>query len=80
MDINGERPVTGEGDEARKVVQLFPRDKRYSATTYAAPTPAVQTANDFATAAFGNAAIGLERRSLRMIELGGRCAVRALGA
>lgn len=78
MHPEWKRPVTGGGDEAQKVVQLFSRGERYSATTEDQAVPA-QTHEDFACAAFGNARAGVEYGSLRLLELAGRCARSALG-
>jgi hypothetical protein len=41
--------------------------------------PGEQTRDDLVFAAYGNARTGLECQSLRMIELAGRCALRAMG-
>lgn len=73
MTMEARWPAIRRDDGPRIAVQLG-TGERYSTTTNNPPT---QTRDDLVRAALVNAAIGLERRSLRMIEIAGRAAAAA---
>ena len=80
MGANAERPVIRRDDGPRRVVHLFGGGERPSITTNPTGTLGFQNRACLERAAYGNARIGIERDSLRMIELAGRRATEAMGA